>query len=192
MIRVTCALKLPNNDRPLDFELPAEVPSEELVELILTAIDLGSSMSSRFRLRIGSAGVELNPKQTLANASVMDGDLLFMVPSQSRVTLISQTREYPIRHSEIYLGRLPQISAASGDRLVGVAIDLSGEPEGRTVSKIHARLSIAQNGWTIEHLAQASNPTWLNDEELTEGQATLLHAKDVIRLGDLELEFDIE
>jgi pSer/pThr/pTyr-binding forkhead associated (FHA) protein len=69
-------------------------------------------------------------------------------------------------------------------------IDLLPLDPSQTVSRQHARLSFRQGKFYLEDL-KAFNPTRLNNEPLVPYQEVEAHSGDIMRLGNVELRFEV-
>lgn len=99
------------------------------------------------------------------------------LPSGRRVALIG---------AEALVGR--------GNSLVGpeaIDVDLTSESEQKTVSRQHARITRAGNGFEIEDLDSA-NQTLLNHEQLQPRRRYRLRNGDVVEFGKVKCAFTIE
>ena len=84
---MTCLVTLRHQNRQWDLELPSEVPSVRLVEMLIEALQLPRPASSEqpLRLSIEPFGATVGPDQSLASAEVRDGTILVLsnAPAQS-------------------------------------------------------------------------------------------------------------
>lgn len=194
-VRVIMSVSVPNR-KSIDLELPVELSSVELTTLILNALDVVPAGKVSTLLKIDPGGINVGPEQSLWDVGVTDGmslTLLYRKPkAPTSAVLVSQVERYPLLASYIYLGRLSQIPDFAEERPRSAVVDLSHEPDGRTVSRVHAILTQTADGWSIEHFSQASNPTWVNGHELASGEARRLAYGDEIRLGDIDLLLESE
>jgi eukaryotic-like serine/threonine-protein kinase len=104
-------------------------------------------------------------------------------PSAMLVNTKGQTYEIPDKGG--VLGR------ADPQRNSKVAIDLSNEEYGRTVSRNQARIRKVQGQWTISTYANVVNATTLNGHVLESDQKYALQDHDEIRIGGVKLVFKL-
>jgi|GEM_PF-5812671 len=187
-MRTIVSVEFPGRDDLIDLEVPAHIASGRLSELIAYAVSPESIPESLFSIFVESHGITLSRNQSLADADVWDGAKIVLRPVQNAAMLIARISgaKYPLLYSEIYVGRAPQSPA---NRLQSATIDISSEPTSQTVSRQHACIRCHQTIWTIEHLPQAANPTWVNDTELTTSSPVSLQSGSIVRFGDLEFVF---
>jgi hypothetical protein len=80
--KVIVAVKRPEDTRPHDLELPAEIPISELSLLIVEAMHWDSSFSSNnYSLKAHPAEKILDPQQTLISALVRTGSTIEFIPT---------------------------------------------------------------------------------------------------------------
>ena len=72
-----------------------------------------------------------------------------------------------------------------------VEVDMTAEPERATVSRRHARITRAGNGFELEDLNSA-NQTKLNNQPLAPGQRYPLRDGDIVEFGKVRCTFHIQ
>jgi len=82
--RAIVTVKLEGEDREFDLEVPAELPSRELADLITYNLRPGRGVGEEFSIRCAKPEVlrgELEPGQSLAAAGLWDGTYLVIEPA---------------------------------------------------------------------------------------------------------------
>jgi len=195
--RITVCVRSSSRDPGRDVEVPAEVGSCELAEMLAIALIDGvteADAAGRYGLAVLPSKRELLPNQSLADAEVWDGaDLVLVkkeyapIASMTGAYLESETgARYALSGRGVWIGggrAARRVDEESG------FVDLSGEPEGRTVSRQHAFLSRDGQVWRLAAHASASNPTCVNGEAVPAGHSVTLRDGDVVQLGAVRLRF---
>src|SRR5207237_4430946 len=108
-----------------------------------------------------------------------------VVPSAVSAALVAESGTFPLVASggrELTLGR----HSGDGDP---PDIDLADLPNGRTVSRHHARLYERDGEWFIRVESTALNPTTVDDEPVPDGLELSLEHGQRLKVGAIELEF---
>lgn len=186
MTRVIVAVHIFESSNIIDMEVPSHLPSSQLSKLLIQAID--PEKSGKFLINVESHGITLTQDQSLADAGIWDGAALSLRPTQSSAILESKSSrsKYPLLYAEVFIGRSPQLPT---DSLRSSVIDLSGEIDSQTVSRVHACIRHQNDFWTLERLSQARNPVWIDSVEIQPHVQMRLSTGCAIRLGDVELVF---
>ncbi len=101
---------------------------------------------------------------------------VFALPSGRRVPMVT---------AEAIVGR------GNPDGTDPVEVDMTTEAEQTTVSRRHARITRAGNGFEIEDLNSA-NQTMLNNEQLVPGRRYPLRKGDVVEFGKVKCTFSVQ
>ncbi len=172
-----------------DLEAPVSVPLFMLAPIVLETMrwaDQGlNSENQRFVGRLQGSGVIIRPNETLAQAGVVDGDIVELTAVQSSsidfdrtlniaplTGLFAQPYLKSVESGEVFLCR-------GKSTLVGrspeCAINLSRLPGNDVVSRRHANLVRRDDGY------------WLTDENSANGTIVdgyVLNPKETVRLRD--------
>lgn len=139
-------------------------------------------------------GVELifeRGRRRLSQQVIARGGQFFQaVGGAARALLREETsgQIFEIEWQPAIIGR-PDASNPAGSEML--AVDVSGLPEARTVSRQHARITEQGGQYFLEGLAER-NPTYLDDRELLPGEKRALRHGDRIRVGKIELVFNVQ
>lgn len=198
---VIITLQLPQLQRAMDLELPGEVPLVRLLPVLAQAAGLSGTDNTRQSLRCQLSVLRqgqphlLKEQDSLAHAGVMTGDILVLTgdmtsprtppPNASAVlqcpsgTIIALDN---FGKSELSIGRF---NASTGEY---PDVELSQEPNGSTVSRMHALLRRSGSAWYIIPLAE-KNTTELQRQCLAMQVPYPLQDGDELVLGMLHLIF---
>lgn len=189
-----------------DLELPDQVPVRRLIPALVSALQLPETSASGAQVvyelaRHGDGQFYvLRPTDTLASAGVLTGGYLALTSTLTQSSGIRTAAADPIVASlqcmsgqvivldnsgkrELTLGRYDARTGQTPD------IELSGEPEGNTVSRQHALLRKQGSQWALAAVAQGNLIT-VNDVPLLPGQVRVLTSGDCILLGRVRLIFE--
>lgn len=199
MYRVTVNVRTKSDSRGLDLEVPAEVPSCELVNLLAHALAMtnGSEQQTACELFADPPGRILRSDESLAAAGAWDGAHLVLeqlrrgrrqanesgTPPLAILSSVSG-RQYQLHSPSNQLGRRTTAKGTSPD-----LIDLGSEPDGKTVSRLHARIEQTSEGWLITPLHSPENKTLINGNEVAPQQTQPLKDGDILQFGGLTLNF---
>ena len=188
MIRIIVRVRGEGEREGRDLEVPAEVPVEQLTEMIAQGLEWRSPEQGSgcgYYVRVEPTGRVLQPRETLSDAGVWDGSEL-VFSEVSRAKLVSDSgNEYQLAQPNILIGRANE-KAHSRD---AQWIDLTEEPRGNTVSRRHARICYKDCGWKLIPLSSARNLTSLNDEPIDFGRQYELVDDDSLQFGAVRLRF---
>jgi uncharacterized protein YvpB len=180
-----------------DLEVPAEIPVHELAQLVGRALFASTdapadASAARWTLQL-EGGKPLHPDQSLADQSVFDGSYLALVdedPIRSAGKDSSWWLEsaigsrFPLETDNVVLGRYdPKRPVPPGATLV----ELSQEPYGDRVSRIHARLERTSVGWSLTPVPNTTNRTQVNGQDVPRGESVAVGDNDVISLSRVRL-----
>jgi pSer/pThr/pTyr-binding forkhead associated (FHA) protein len=70
-------------------------------------------------------------------------------------------------------------------------IDLSQEPQGLTVSREHAWLTLRSGQWRVAPSSRSRNPTMVNGQIVAPGSDALLEDGDLLKVGGVTLTFRV-
>lgn len=198
---VIITLQLPQLQRAMDLELPGEIPLVRLLPVLAQVAGLPGTDNARQSLRCQLSVLRqgqlhlLKEQDSLAHAGVMTGDILVLTgdmtsprlppPNTSAVlqcpsgTIIALDN---FGKSELSIGRF---NASTGEY---PDVELSQEPNGSTVSRMHALLRRLGSAWYIIPLAE-KNTTELQRQRLATQVPYPLQDGDELVLGMLHLIF---
>ena len=168
-----------------DLELPTEVPLFELAENLASIFKLPqrtpTGQSIRYQLMTLPARHTLDRNKTLDQAGIVTGRILALLPIDSGLTYIKTAsgREFALDRPE---KQLYSIGRSGGSQRPD--IDLGQEPQGDTVSRMHAQLYQQGGQWYLVSVA-ANNTTQIDDVTLVPNQQYQIRAEAKIKLGDL-------
>jgi len=177
-----------------DLEVPAEVPISELVKLISQAL----GWCDRYGVKAESLGRTLKPDETLAEAGAWDGSHLIFLPTLQELPpgefkpafLISdEGREYVLNYPEMRIGRSLAKDTPSSPKDL---LDLKNEPQGRTVSRHHARITFTGGMWSLTPLAGTKNQTLVNNKPADATQPCPLSEGDWLQFGGVRMRFRLK
>lgn len=203
MDSVIITLQLPQLQRVVNLEVPGEIPLTRLLPALVQATGAPGVDNARrplryqlFVLREGQPH-PLREQDTLTYAGVMTGDIMLLTgggvgvapsvsdhnnsallqcPSGAIVALDNFGK------SELSLGRFDSTTGKYPD------VELSQEPNGNTVSRMHALLRRSGSAWYIIPLAE-NNVTELRKQRLPVQEPYPLQDGDELVLGMLHLVF---
>jgi uncharacterized ubiquitin-like protein YukD len=208
MRSVIITLHSPSHRGTLDLELPAEVPVQNLLPALVGALQLptsdGRGWPIGYQLVYEAQKRALYDREMLMDAGVVTGDVLTLTSSAAPMpgvsTAASAAHPGPsvvlrcasgavialdnFGKTELVLGRFDTRRGHAPD------IDLSEEPGGETVSRSHALLRRQGGQWTLEAVS-TKNVTQVGGTSLVPGQSCPLKSRDVIKLGAVELMFEV-
>lgn len=108
-------------------------------------------------------------------------------PGRARLREAASGQVFPIEWQPAIIGRPDAANPATAQAL---AVDASTLPEGRTVSRRHAQITERAGTYYLEALNER-NPTLLNGQPLALGERRALSPGDRIRVGLMELVFEV-
>jgi hypothetical protein len=207
MRSVIVTVHSPSHRGTLDLELPAEVPVKSLLPALVGALQLpavdGRGWPVAYQLVYEAQKRPLYDREMLLDAGVVTGDVLSL--SSSAAPMPGASAAASVGHAgtsvvlrcasgavialdnfskrELVIGRYDPRRGQSPD------IDLSEEPGGETVSRSHAMLRRQGGQWVLVAVS-TKNVTQVGATSLAPGQNWPLKARDVIKLGAVELVFE--
>jgi pSer/pThr/pTyr-binding forkhead associated (FHA) protein len=95
---------------------------------------------------------------------------------------VESGQRFAVRRDQTIIGR-----GGGGER---IDVDLAPLRDGRTVSRPHARITAAGEGYTIEPLKE-DRPVYVNNEEVPFGRPRRLNTNDVVGVGKVQLVFEL-
>lgn len=198
MLRVMIRVRREGEAETSDIEAPAEVPAEQLSEMLARALNWERTKTGQltgYTLVKGGTGQVLRGQETLADVGVWEGAEVILRPKSGPperllrpATLVSASgRQYPLPYPKMRIGRSAANDADSEAQLD--LVDLRDEPEGRTVSRKHALVVYTSGDWAVIPFDKTENRTLVNDKPIDVNQPYQLLPGDRLRLGSVELEF---
>lgn len=190
MLRVIVHIQSNHSSHSADLEIPAEVPAEELSQLIARAMEWtqdSNERTLRHSIFADPPGRILNIQETLADAEVWDGSSLTLQAILAAYFESSGGKQYPLYRDRVRIGRA---SRNQSERQNDDLIDLSQEERGLTVSHDHARVFYTKGQWQIVHYSQ-TNETALNGQVLSFDDRMALRDGDVVEVGAVQLIFHL-
>jgi pSer/pThr/pTyr-binding forkhead associated (FHA) protein len=100
-----------------------------------------------------------------------------------RLEIEGQDLAYALSQASTLIGRFDPVTQLKPD------VDLTDLDLKRTVSRQHARVIKGSDGYSVMEEAGALNGTFVNDVQLTPGQAHALRDGDRVSLGSVHLVF---
>jgi len=166
---------------------------------------------ANYTLSVKSTGKLLDPDKTLEQSGVQTGAVLVLNrerrapvrevdhPSMLARTPIkgsqraflretSTAQTFEIQWEPAIIGRPDTNNPASAEQL---AVNLAGFEGAQSVSRHHARITEQGGNYFLECVAE-HNPVYLDDGLLRIGERRLLQPDGRIRLGKIELTFDVK
>ncbi len=189
---------------PVDLELPGNVPVSKLLPALIEALKqrqppINLSPDEQYRLVRGSKILE--DDETLFDAGLLMGKTLTLQPADVplRATESNVGYKYPKSASlvtssgrvialnnygknELVIGRYDPATKRMPD------IDLSGEQDGDTVSRQHAKLQLHEDQWDIVPISPR-NPTRIGRQIVHPGHAHSLKSGDEVIVGLVRLVY---
>lgn len=190
MLRVIVQIQSNHSARSGDVEVPAEVPAEELSQLIARAMDWDRDQSGRIQrhsIFADPPGRVLGIHETLADAAVWDGSSLTLQSIVAAYFESPNGTQYPLYRDRMKIGR---VSRDSSEESNNELIDLSQEPMGNTVSHDHARVFNTKGQWQVVHYSQ-TNETARNGQVLSFDDRMALRDGDILEVGAVKLTFHL-
>lgn len=108
-------------------------------------------------------------------------------PGRARLREAASGQAFPLEWQPAIIGRPDAANPATAQAL---AVDVSALAEGRTVSRRHAQITERAGTYYLEALNER-NPTLLNGQALALGERRALSPGDRIRVGLVELVFEV-
>jgi hypothetical protein len=189
MLRVIVYVRLAESNEGKDLEVPAEIPATELARLIAQALGFlqMSTTVTQYNIYVEPLGRILQPEEKLIDASVWDGATLSLHSYPAAYFVANSGRRYPCTQPEMWIGRTVADSQQQTPTLHW--LDLSEEPEGKTVSRRHARLFCNAGQWWLTASAQTMNSILHNGQALTPDKPQVLQGGDTVQFGGVVLQF---
>lgn len=204
MSTVVITLDSPFLRRTIDLELPGKVALRNLLPELVHALQLPAvdSMRRPIVYQLIHQQRPLRETESLLEAGVVTGDTLSLVSASQIGTTSGGTGVGHLGASALLrcpsgmvialdnYGK-PELTIGRYDARTGKTpdIDLSGEPEGNTVSRSHALLRKHGNQWVLIPLS-AKNITRIGLAQLAPQQVQPLKSGDRITLGAVGLVFE--
>jgi uncharacterized ubiquitin-like protein YukD len=187
----------------IDLELPDQVSVERLLPKLISVLAMPTTSEKEqplaYRLVSRTENQVFEGSDTLAAAGVLTGDILAVVPVGAESKVLKPLRVGVIKTEK---GRLVNLDAfKQAELLVGKydptqakvpEIDLTDEPEARTISRRHALLRKQGSQWLIIPLSSAKNDTIVGDKILARNEPHPLNSGDTIMLGDAKVVFEVQ
>jgi hypothetical protein len=200
MLRVIIRVRREGEAETVDVEAPAEVPAEQLSDMLARALEWERTKSGQltgYTLVKGGSGEILRSQETLADVGVWEGAEVILRPKSGApervlrpaIFISASGRRYLLPYPKMRIGRGAGNDADGEARLD--LIDLREEPEGRTVSRNHALAVYTSGDWAVIPFDKTENRTLVNDKPIDVNQSYQLLPGDRLRLGGVELEFQL-
>ena len=190
MIRVTVTVRNERFQPDYDIEIPAETSTLELAPCIAEALNWRVDSSGRLlshSIYAEPPGKVLAIANSLADAGVWDGATLTLEGFASAYFESANGAIYPLRRSQVFVSRHASVDATE---IPDSVLDLSAEPNGQTVSRVHAVLVCRKGQWQIYHRSD-TNQTFLNNQSLAREDMLALQEGDLIEFGGVVLTFHL-
>jgi hypothetical protein len=189
MLRVIVYVCLAGSSAGKDLEVPAEIPATELARLLADALGYAQTGTNvlHYNIYAEPLGRLLQPEERLIDASVWDGSTLLLHSYPTAYFVASSGRRYQWTQQEIWIGRV--VADSQQQTQATHWLDLGEEPEGKTVSRRHARLSFDTGKWWLTAAPQAMNSVWHNGHALNPGKPQVLQDGDKVQMGGVVLHF---
>lgn len=142
-------------------------------------------------LQTGAELIFERDRRRLSQRIISRGGQFFQAvtrPGQAYLQSAETGKDFPIDWQPAIIGRPDASNPASADML---AVDASVLPEARTVSRRHAQITERAGIYYLEGVSER-NPTFLNGRELKLGEKHALTPGDQIRVGRVELVFNVQ
>ncbi|MBI5958536.1 MAG: FHA domain-containing protein [Chloroflexi bacterium] len=130
-------------------------------------------------------------RRRLSQQFVMRGGQAFNTiinPAQAMLREETSGQVFENKCQPAIIGRQDAKNPASAGAL---AVDLSAQPEARTVSRQHAQITEVNGQYFLESI-EARNPTLLNDRVLQFGERRPILVGDKVQVGKIVLLFSIQ
>ena len=145
----------------------------------------------QLKIQTGAELIFERERRGLSQMIVTRGGSIFQaITSDTRALLRAEETGtlFEIEWQPAIIGRPSANQPGSANAL---AVNLGDQPEGRSVSRQHARITERGDQYFLESMAER-NPTFLNDEELVVGEKRRLSPGDVIQVGKIRLAFETQ
>jgi pSer/pThr/pTyr-binding forkhead associated (FHA) protein len=207
METIVVTVNIPSLNRVVDLEVSADVPLWQLLPPMTSGLKLphpqraGQPLIYQLTLSRDDTQRPIGQNETLLEAGVLTGDYLTLTQTgapaapampvlRAGPTALLRTQAGQVivldnyGQTELRIGRYDARTGQSPE------IELSDDPDGKTVSRSHARLSKRGEQWTLTAVS-SSSPTYVNQQPLKPQESQVLKPKDQIRLGDVNIIFEI-
>jgi len=172
-----------------DCEL-IRINSANFVAMIKANVEIAIRIMRKLSLRLREANTQI---ERLMHAST---EMLSMVElgkqpkpkkesPEVKAYLVSAMsgKTFPISKTEAYVGRVDRVTGAVPD------IDLSDEDPKRFISRRHAKIVRADDGFALVEEIGTVNGTFLNNNRLSTGTAVPLKSGDTLTFANISLTF---
>ena len=193
MEQVILTVRLGTGMQSIDVEASPDIEVMRLAEQVALAKGWVSEVDPRYpgNLEVYGCGRRIHSGETLRQVGIVDGAVLTVRVrgATARGPLLHSSKtgiSYWIKEPEAIIGRFaPGVLAADN---LGRLLDMSREPQGTTVSRLHARIVLADGKW---HLIpeKTTNPTLVNGKLAKPGIPYTLENGDYVQLGAVSLQF---
>jgi len=163
-----------DDGKKLDLSVPWEIAVEGIIEGLVESLDLPSEREYEIQHIQKSASPKLSSYASLAQAGVMMGDILELVPIVKAYLSTDDGLEFLIANSPTVIGR-----SVPG---TPVDIDLSAIDEPKLISRKHATINILEGSYQIED-NESLNGILVNGKEVGSASPVKLEAGDRIHFG---------
>lgn len=201
MLRVLVQVRREGEEDTHQLEVPAEVPAEQLADMIAQAFGWERTQSGQptsYWIVRGTSNQILRGQETLAELGIWDGSVLIFRPKTRPpdkvlhpAAFVSATQgKYLLSYPRMRVGRSPSTEVEREGQLD--LIDLREEPEGKTVSRNQALVVYTSGDWTLVPFAGTENPTLVNDKPLDPDHPYQLLEGDFVQFGRVVLRFQFQ
>jgi hypothetical protein len=200
--RVVVTVYLQGNSRGKDLVVPTTIPVQTLARYVAIGLRQMPPDAPPVELPVFQepGGVRLPADKSLGDLGIWDGSILVLaIPADATmsadtfagpVLLTPRGRRLALTRPHYRIGRRLLKGEPSGEMIP--LLDLGDEPDGRTVSHHHADLLFddGARAWTLT-ARRSTNGTTVNGRVLSPEASYRLSNQDTIRLGDVELVFQV-
>jgi uncharacterized ubiquitin-like protein YukD len=201
MLRAIISIRREGDQDSRTFEVPAEVPAEQLAEWIAVGLGwerLRSGQPASYAIRVEATGQVLRGHETLADAAVWDGSRLALQPKTAPAEKVLRpacfesdaARSYPLPYAKMRVGRRAADSRDPSE--LYDLVDLRDEPDGMTVSRNHAMVIYTNGKWSLVPFGDTQNQTWVNGKLIDQNHPYQLRDGDRVEFGGVRLRFRLE
>lgn len=190
MDKIVVTLKHQIEKKPIevDIALPVTVPFHQLTDILTTVIPLPDlqdiETTSSITGRVITSGQLIRPHETLAQAGVVDGDIVELVVSRkvqpkelplnqeygSYLQCLATGKRFVCRGRSMLIGRLRHLP-----------INLTGLPGDEAVSRTHANIINNEGYWIKDE--RSTNGTLVDGVKLQPGERMLIRHGSQIQFG---------
>jgi hypothetical protein len=162
------------NGKQMDLSLPWEIPCNKIVAALGQTFNLSEERQYQLLHSLPGSPLPIPPSETLAQAGVMMGDILELVPRKMAFLVFEDDLKFMVTGEECKIGR-----NAPG---IEVDIDLTTVDEPKLVSRQHATIEFnSDNYYIVDN--RSMNGILINDEKIEPESPNKLKDGDRIHFG---------